>query len=423
MIFCHIQRPIWIALTLTLGVLAPSLAPAGQVVPEAVDAALEELVETGQVAGASMLIHEDGEEVYFGAFGEADREAGTPMRRDTIVQIFSMTKPVTGVALMQQWERGAFELDDPVAKYLPEFADVRVYEGEDENGDPVLVAPRRPPTIRDFTRHTAGLPNGGMATGYLRERYQQAAPMNLDNTLAETTAALATIPLAYHPGEQWLYRDVVEVQARLVEVFSGQAFADYLAEHIFTPLAMHETAYFVPENQRHRLAVTYEARDGEGALVPSTTLGNSATFRHALTPGGWGLASTLDDYMRFARMLLNGGELNGARILEADTIRLMATSHLADDVEERSWLPGKGQVGFGIDFAVRVRPPVSDEENAGTVGEFFWDGAATTLFWVDPRKRIASVFFIQRFPFYGEAHKRVRDAVYRPDLVLHAAGD
>ncbi len=381
------------------------------ITPAAIDRALEALVAEHEVAGASALVYQSGEEVYFGAYGMADREAGTPMARDTIVQIYSMTKPITGVALLQLVEQGLVDLDEPVASYLPEFADARVYAGEDGDGKPVFEAPRRPPTVRDLTRHTAGLANGWETGGAVGEIYQREDPMNLDNDLAETARRLSRIPLAYHPGERWLYSDAVDLQARIVEVRSGQAYADYLREHILGPLGMDETAYFVPESERHRLAATYGPPDEDGALTRSPGP-NLATWKHPLTPGGWGLASTVDEYMRFARMLQNEGELDGERILSAESVRLMATDHLPPEATERSWLPGKGQVGFGIDVAVRVAPPASPEENPGAVGEFFWDGAATTLFWVDPANDLTVVFFIQRRPFWNDAHKRIRDAVY-----------
>lgn len=380
--------------------------------PAAVDAALQALVDNDEVAGASALIFEQGEEVYFGAFGFADREAGRPMARDTIAQIFSMTKPVTGVALMQLHEKGAFQLDDPIADYLPEFADVKVYAGEDENGAPVLVEPRRPPTIRDLTRHTAGLVDSWNA-GPVGAFYREADPMNLEITLAEMSERLASVPLLYHPGERWVYSDAVDVQAYLVERLSGEPFADYVRDSILSPLGMAETSYFVPEEKRDRLAATYTVESDDGPLVRAPGELELVTREWTLSRGGWGLASTLDDYMRFARMLLNEGELDGVRILKPETVKLMAANQLSDDVTDRSWLPGKGQVGFGVDVAVRVAPPASSEENAGAVGEFFWDGAASTLFWVDPENRIASVFFIQRIPFYGAAHKTIRDAVYR----------
>lgn len=380
-----------------------------------IDSTLSAFVARGTLAGVSALVYEDGEEVYFGAFGLADREAGVPMDRRTITQIFSMTKPITGVALMTLYEDGAFNLDDPVAKYTPEFANVRVYAGEDAAGNPVLETPRRPMTIRDLTRHTAGFATGGdnPGVGPLLER---ADPMNRENTLAQMAQKLSTVPLLFHPGERWAYGPSVDVQAYLVERISGMPFERYVREQVFEPLGMSETRYYVPEEDRARLSAVYRrGQDGTLTQQPAESSLSFNTNRWPLTPGGFGLTSTLDDYMRFARMLQNEGELDGARILRPETVRLMATDHLGDGVTERLWLPSKGQVGFGIDFAVRTRPPASAEENNGAVGEFFWDGAASTLFWVDPANDVTAVLFVQLMPFDGVGlHKGFRDAVYGP---------
>ena len=380
-----------------------------------IDSTLQSFVTSGRVAGVSALIYEKDREVYFNAFGFADREARRPMSRNTIVQIFSMTKPVTGVALMSLQEEGKLQLDDPLSKYAPEFAGLRVYAGADSTGAPVLVQPRRPVTVRDLTRHTAGFATNQNNPG-VGPLLRTADPMNRSNTLTQMAERLATVPLWFHPGEKWEYGLSVDVQAFLVERISGQPFERYLEQHVFTPLRMRETRYLVPPEDRARLAAVYQRRaDSVLARMPDQEALALATTRSALTPGGYGLTSTLDDYMRFARMLLNGGELDGARVLRPETVRLMATNHLSDDVKERSWLPGKGQVGFGIDVAVRLRPPASAAENNGVVGEFFWDGAASTLFWVDPTNRLAAVFFVQLLPFDPVGlHKGFRDAVYGP---------
>jgi CubicO group peptidase (beta-lactamase class C family) len=381
-----------------------------------IDSTLRGFVESRAVAGVSALVYEKGDEVYFSAFGMADREAARPMTRDAIVQIFSMTKPITGVALMTLYEQGRFQLDDPVSKYAPELANVRVYAGTDSAGAPILVQPRQQMTIRDLTRHTAGFATGADNPG-VGPLLQAADPMNRLNTLARMAERLGRVPLWFHPGERWAYGLSVDVQAFLVERISGQPFDRYVQQHILGPLHMRETRYFVPESDRGRFAALYQRSDG-GAITRVSDENARAfnTNRWALTPGGYGFTSTLDDYMRFARMLVNGGALDGVRILRPETVRLMATSHLSDSVTERSWLPGKGQVGFGIDFAVRVRPPASAAENNGVVGEFFWDGAASTLFWVDPVNQLTAVLFVQLVPFHGILHKRFRDAVYGPYL-------
>lgn len=379
------------------------------------DSTLKRLVDAGQIAGTSAVVWEKGKEVYFGAFGMADREKNRPMARNAIVQIFSMTKPITGVALMTLFEQGKFKLDDPLSKYLPEFANVRVYAGPEANGNPRFEAPHRPILVRDITRHTAGFANGGGDPG-VGPLFRAADPGNRNNTVTQFSQKLATVPLGFHPGEKWAYGISVDVQAALVERLAGVPFERYVREHVLDPLEMRETRYFVPEADRNRLAAMYNRSDA-GVLThqPDAQAFAANTSRWNFTPGAYGLTSTLDDYSRFARMLLNGGELDGARILRRETVRLMATSHLSDSVTDRQWLPSKGRVGFGIDFAVRTRPPADAKENNGVVGEFFWDGAASTLFWVDPVNELTAVLFVQLMPFDRVGlHKGFRDAVYGP---------
>jgi CubicO group peptidase (beta-lactamase class C family) len=395
---------------------AAPLAP-GHVVTDRtrarIDSTLRAYVESGRVVGVSALVWEKGAEVYFNAFGMADREAHRRMPRDAIVQIFSMTKPITGVALMTLYDQGKFQLDDPVSRYLPELANLHVYGGMDSTGAPILIPLERPVTIRDLTRHTAGFATGADNPG-VGPLLAAADPLNRNNTLSEMARRLGRVPLWFQPGAQWAYGPSVDVQALLVERLSGEPFARYVREHVLDPLGMRETRYVVPEADRRRLAARYNRRDdGTFTRAPDAQAFAFNTQHWPLTPGSWGLTSTLDDYMRFARMLVNGGELDGVRILRPETVRLMATNHLADTVTERSWLPSKGQVGFGIDFAVRLRPPASVDENNGVVGEFFWDGAASTLFWVDPVNELTAVLFTQMMPFDRvHLHKAFRDAIY-----------
>lgn len=377
------------------------------------DSTLQAFVASGNVAGMSALIYEKGREVYFNAYGFADREDSIRMDRNTLVQIFSMTKPVTGVALMTLYEEGAFQLDDPLSDYLPEYKDMQVYTGVDDAGNLLLEPARRPITVRDITRHTAGFVNRSEIPG-LGPLMVTADVRNRENTLKQMSEKLARLPLWFHPGEQWEYGLSVDVQAALVERLSGMPFDQYLRKEVLDPLGMDETRYFVPEENRNRLAAMYR-RTETGVLnrVPDEDAHAFNTNRWPLTPGGFGLTATLDDYMTFARMLVNKGTLDSVTILQPETVRLMATNHLPDSVEERSWLPSKGQVGFGIDFAVRLRPPASPEENNGVVGEFFWDGAASTLFWVDPVNELTAVMFVQLFPYDPIGlHKGFRDAVY-----------
>lgn len=391
-------------------------APAETFVIDAkrIDAALEAMIADGRAAGVSALIWRDGREVYFGAAGMADRAAKRPMRRDTIAQIYSMTKPVTGVALMQLWEAGKFRLDDPLANYLPEYADMRVYAGKDAAGRSGTVPAERPISVRDILRHTAGFVYGAGPTP-AHDAYVAADPLALTIPLAEASKRLAGVPLLYQPGTQWEYSIAVDVQAALVEKLSGQPFADYVRTHIFEPLAMTETAWRQPDARLPRFAAMNVKKGGK-LVQQSAAEAQTLNFKdHALTPGGFGLASTLDDYSRFARMLLNRGELDGARILKPSTVELMATDQLDPAITERAWLPGKGAVGFGFDFAVRKSPPQTAGENRGATGEYFWDGMASTLFWVDPANKLIAVFFVQTIPYDGTLHRDFRAAVYGPD--------
>ena len=381
-----------------------------------IGSALAGMVDDGRTAGASVLIWKDGREAYFGTAGFADREAGRKMSRDTIAQIFSMTKPVTGVALMQLWEKGKFGLDEPLSRYLPEFESMRVYTGKDASGAPMYRAAARPISVRDVMRHTAGFAYGPGNTP-AHDAYVKADPMALTIDLAEMGKRLSKVPLLFDPGTRWAYSIAVDVQALLVQVLSDQKFADYVRQHVFEPLGMRETAWRQPDDRLPRLAAMY--RNNSGKLERQADEGTRRLnfYDNKLTGGGFGLASTVDDYMRLARMLLNHGELDGTRLLKPSTVKLMSTDHLDARVTERDFLPGKGSVGFGFDFAVRVKQPQKPEENRGAVGEFFWEGAASTLFWVDPANHLAAVFFTQKMPFDGTLHRDIRKAIYGADYL------
>lgn len=380
-----------------------------------IDATLRQMVSANRAAGASCLIWQRGAERYFGAFGFADREAKRAMARDTLVQIFSMTKPVTGVTLMQLWEQGKFGLDDPLANYLPAFGKVKVLAGgTGADGKPTLRDPARPIIVRDIMRHTAGF-SYGMRDTAADKIFHEVNPLALTNTLDEFGDKLASIPLLFDPGAEWSYSAAVDVQALLVERLTGEKFEPYVRRTILEPLGMKDTAWTQPPEHLARFAATYtQAAGGKLDRVPDDKARALNFGPRKLTMGGAGLASTLDDYMRFARMLLGRGTLDGTRFLSPDTIRVMSTDQLDPRITKRFFLPGKGSVGFGIDFAVRVAPPKDANENRGTVGEFFWDGAETTLFWVDPLNDLAAVFFVQVLPFDGTLHHDIRQAVYGP---------
>ncbi|MEO6224339.1 MAG: serine hydrolase domain-containing protein [Sphingomicrobium sp.] len=378
---------------------------------------LHQMVDKGRVAGASVLIWKDGREAYFDAAGWADREARKPLRRDHLMQIWSMTKPVTGVGLMRLWEQGRFGLDEPLAKYLPEYAHTQVFVGMDRSGKPILKAPERPILIRDILRHTAGFAYWD-GPAYPEQVLAKVDPLNVDNTLAQFSQNMATIPLMYEPGAQWRYSAAVDVQARLIEKLTGEPFETYMRASVLDPLRMRDSAWTQPESRYPRLVIAYETGpDGKLRPKPTTDIRRLNFSDRKLTMGGAGIATTLDDYMRFARMLLNRGTLDGTRILNPSTVRLMTTDQLDPRMTERLWLPEKGNGGFGFDFFVRNGQPRDPKENRGATGEFFWDGAWTTLFWVDPANDMAVVFFVQKDPYDFSLIHDIRQAVYGPAYV------
>jgi CubicO group peptidase (beta-lactamase class C family) len=270
-------------------------------------------------------------------------------------------------------------------------------------------------TVRDLTRHTAGLSYGDIKEEpAIHDIAAAADPLALVNTLDEFARRLGTVPLQFQPGAKWRYSYAVDVQALLVQRLSGQPFDQYVQEHILKPLGMTHTGNFVPGDQRDKLAQAYDWNP-DGSFTPAThDSGVTLNTAHwPLTPGGYGLTSTIDDYARFAGMMLNGGELDGVRILRPDTVRLMSTGDLDPATTDRSWLVSdKGEMSFGIDFAVRIDPPKAGGK-AGEVGEFFWDGKYGTLFWIDPKNKLTAVLFTQYTPF-GKVplHRNFRAAVY-----------
>lgn len=409
-----------LVLAVALALASPAFAETYAPDCQRIDAMLESMVGEGRTVGASTLVWKEGAEACFETAGLADREAKRPFARDTLVQIFSMTKPVTGVALMQLWEQGKFGLDDPLAWHLPQFANVRVLDGEDAAGGPRTRAPKRAITIRDIMRHTAGFTYGADANpqNHADRVWEELQPLSADNTLAKFADEMAQVPLLHDPGTHWHYSAGVDVQARLVEVLSGEDFADYVREHIFVPLGMNDSGWKRSEADIVRLARIYVA-DESGGLVP---MPRDAWLEpnfadKPMTMGGSGIVTTVDDYMRFTRMLLGEGELDGVRILRPATIRLMTTDQLDPRItpENRSWLVGKGNGGFGLGFFVRTGPPLTAEENRGSVGEFFWDGLPSMLFWVDPLQDMAVVFATQKVGFDGTLHHDIREAVYGSD--------
>jgi CubicO group peptidase (beta-lactamase class C family) len=362
-------------------------------------------------AGAVVLIARHGKIAWEKAYGAADLASGRPMRTDAMFRLYSMTKPVTSVALLTLYEQGKFQLTDPLERYLPEFRDVRVYAGLDANGRMLLEAPKRPITLQDLFRHTAGFTYGGYFDDTPVDRSYEAAGIayaKLDSPDA-LVHKLASQPLLYQPGERWVYSFSHDVLADLVERFSGMPFGEYCRKVIFEPLGMKHTVFGVPAPLADRYATLY-SRDAGGTLTPIAAAADPYRHFTAHPFGGTGLASTARDYLRFAQMLLNGGELGGVRILAPKTVELMTSDNLP--AATAYWQDG---VRFGLGVFVVTDP--AREGLIGAKGTFGWPGLASTWIDVDPKDDLIALVFVQDQPrdlrFDAEFHTLVYQALLR----------
>jgi CubicO group peptidase (beta-lactamase class C family) len=382
-----------------------------------IDAALQSYVSEGKLAGIVVLIAREGQVAHAGVYGQMDLETGQAMRRDALFRIYSMTKPITGVALMTLFDEGLFQLDDPVGKYLSGFDNVKVFVGKD--GDTIkLEALKRPVTIRDLMSHTAGLAYGLFPLNPVDAMYTEAKLLDRTKSLDSMLERLLKLPLAAQPGEKWMYSIAVDVQGKLIEALSGKTLDEFFAERVFEPLSMHDTVFFVPPEKLDRLTVNYGKKDGRLSQVDGSTTSQFAT-KPVLLSGGGGLVSTADDYLRFAQMMLNRGELDGARILRPETVDLMTRNHLADKLVPIALGPlPLANMGFGLDFAVRVK--TADGEPEGSLGEYGWGGAASTQFFVAPHEKLICVGMTQFMPstpaYFQEVRKHLYAGVREPAL-------
>ncbi len=385
----------------------------------------ERYIDTGKLPCAQVQVWRRGQLAYDTVLGLADRERGTPLKADSLFRIYSMTKPVTSVAFMMLVEEGKVALDEPVAKYIPEWAKLGVFAAGTDAGW-ATTPPGRPMMIIDLLRHTSGLTYGFQMQGNIDAAYRKlkVAEDLRFGTLDEFIAKLATIPLQFTPGDAWNYSVSTDVLGYLVGKISGVPFEQFLQERIFGPLGMTDTSFTVPADKAGRLTACYAAGQlGSKALKPGQpALQDDPTTSPYLTEtafhsGGGGLVSTADDYMRFARMLLNGGELDGQRLLGPKTLQLMASNHLpgGKDLTQMSKSlfseATYAGVGFGLGFGVTVDPAAT--MLAGSKGDFFWGGAASTFFWVDPVEDLAVVFLTQLLPSSAYPVRReLRTLVY-----------
>jgi CubicO group peptidase (beta-lactamase class C family) len=380
-----------------------------------------------KIAGALTLVARRGEVAHLSPVGMMDIERETPMREDTIFRIYSMSKPITSVALMMLWEESHFQLHDSVHRFIPEWQDLQVY-ASGTHPNYLTVPPDRPMAIRDLMSHQSGLTYGFMNRTNVDAAYRKVGLGSATisgggeargGTLREMVEKLAEVPLEFSPGAHWNYSVSTDVLGYLVEVISGQPFDQYLQERIFEPLGMVDTAFHVSGENAERFAANY-SRGPDKRLV----LTDDPAASHYLEPptffsGGGGLVSTASDYWRFCQMLLNGGELDGVRILGRPTIDLMTTNHLPDgqDLSQRGVSSysetGNEGAGFGLGFAMTLDPT---KTGGGSVGEYYWGGAASTIFWNDPKEDLAVIFMTQFMPsgafnFRGQLKQLVYSAI------------
>ncbi len=354
-------------------------------------AAMQQMVDDGELEGIVTAVSRHGKLVHFETFGHQDTEAGIVMKKDTIARIYSMTKPIAGVALMTLYDEGKFTLDDAVEDYIPELAGLEVAAEDGPDGDPVVEDADHKMTIRELMSHTGGLTYGFFSRSQVDTLYQKANVLDRNSTLKEFVGKLSKIPLRQQPGTAWHYSVSVDVQGYLVEVLTGKTFDEVLSERIFEPLGMKDTAFWVPPEKADRLSRMYSrGRDGKVSSAPN---GEYLT-KPAFFSGGGGLVSTAMDYMRFSQMLLNGGELDGVRILEPETVKLMHTNQLPASIEQINPMVGNPGNTFGLDFAL-VAKPDGTSDHALAKGEYWWFGIGGTWFGINPIQDTVVVGMIQ----------------------------
>lgn len=356
-------------------------------------------VDEGKLAGAVTMLAREGEVFHFEPYGLADIESGSPMEKDSIFRIYSMTKPITSVAAMMLYEEGLFALDDPVGKFIPELGRMKVYDGMGERGMR-LVDQEKPITIRHLLSHTSGLSMGSHQDSPVEELYRQSDMMDPQSTLPEMVKKLSAFPLLTQPGAKWRYSRATDVLGYLVQVLSGQPFDEFLQERILGPLGMVDTAFYVNEEKLNKLATCYGPKSNGGIEPLDDTFVNKFRAPYTLFSGGGGLTSTAADYMRFSQMLCNWGELEGVRILGPKTIEMMTSNHLPEELKPfavgQSGASDTRGCGFGLGF--KVVTDIAEHGILGSEGNYSWGGAASTIFWVDPVENMVAILLTQMMP-------------------------
>ena len=343
-------------------------------------------IDKATIPGVTVMVARRGQIGWFDALGKQNPAGSAPMAHNAIFRIASMTKPIVSVGIMMLLEEGHFLLNDPVAKYIPEFASQKV--GVENNGKLDLVPPARPITVQDLLRHTSGITNDNTGNGLVQQLYQRSGPRSRNITNAEHATLVASLPLMCQPGTEWNYSRSTDILGRLIEVVSGKSLSAFLTERILAPLQMAETGFHTGEENADRLAAPFPTDPWTGEKVQLFDM----LEKPVMESGGGGLVSTTMDYARFCQMLLNGGVLDGVRIIGRKTLQLMASDHLGPKVKLESHLVPPGH-SFGLGFAVRTLEGMAPF--AGSVGQLFWGGRAGTFFWIDPGEELFAVFMSQ----------------------------
>jgi len=363
----------------------------------AMDKLLSGAVERGEVIGVQALVFDNGRTVYRNSFGLADRERGTPVAPDTVYRVYSMTKPLTSALIMDLMEEGELKLSDPASKYVPEIAQMKIVSVGDD-GAIQMQEQAREITIEDLLLHRAGMAYGIFGGNPIEDAWAKADLFNAQTSMADTMKKMPELPLLGQPGEQWFYSFSIDVLGRIVEVVTEQSLGEAMKTRFFDPLGMTETAFRVSPDLKPRFASNYLLQaDGSFVLADD---GQTSPFTKdgKLESGGGGLTSTTDDWLKFARLLLNEGEYNGVRILEPETVRLMMTDHLGDTPTLLPWIGGETGAGFGYGGSIQMISTPEQEAASGRYpGQFGWGGAARTNFWVDPENDAIGIIMLQFF--------------------------
>ena len=367
---------------------------------EKLNEAMHGMVDGGQLAGVVTMVSRKGKVVHFDAYGKRDIENGLAVEKDTIFRIYSMTKPIIGVALMTYYDEGRFTLDDPVSKFIPEFAELKVAKKDGPDGMPITEDADHPMTMRELMSHTAGLTYGLFSQSQVDTLYVNANILDFNQSLKDMIDKLAKIPLRQQPGSMWHYSVAVDVQGYVLEVLAGKPLDEVLNERLFGPLGMTDTAFWVEPDKVDRFSHMYATNEGKLAKVEF----GQYLQKPNLLSGGGGLVSTATDYMRFAQMLANGGELDGVRILKPETVELMHTNHLPAGVTDMGPIYRGNR--FGLDFSIVTDPnPATDHERAK--GEYWWYGIGGTWFGINPVQDLVVVGMIQSRDFGAAGMARI----------------